>query len=44
MTKTPAKFQKNRYESVGGVPPPPFIHFVIYNAWTKFNLQKSNKK
>ena len=48
MTKTPVKFQKNRYKTVGGVAPtryPLSIHFVIYNAWimTKFNFQKISK-
>ena len=44
MIETLIKFQKNRYKTVGGVPPtryPLSIHIVIYNAWnkSKFNLQ-----
>ena len=33
MTKTPVKFKKNRYKTVGGVAPTMYslpIHFVIY--------------
>ena len=49
MNKTPVKFRKNWYKTVGGVAPiryPLSIHFVKYNAcnMTKFNLQKSDKK
>ena len=45
ITKTPVKFQKNLYKTVGGVAPakyPLFIHIVIDNAikMAKFNLQK----
>ena len=45
MTKPPAKFQKNRYKTVGGVAPtrdPLSIHIVMDNArkMAKFNLQK----
>ena len=35
MTKTPVKFQKNRYKTVGGIAPtryPLSIHIVIDNA------------
>ena len=42
MTKTPVKFQKNRYKTVGDVAPtryPLSIHIVIDNA-RKFNLRK----
>ena len=43
INKTPMKFQKNRYKTVGGVAPtryPLSIHFVIDNAgkMAKFNL------
>ena len=43
MTKTPVKFPKNRYKTVGGVVPtryPLSIHIVIENArkMAKFNL------
>ena len=40
ITKTPGKFQKNRYKTVGGVAPtryPLSIHIVTDNA---YNLQK----
>ena len=49
MTKTPVKFQKNWYITVGGVAPtryPLSIQFVIDNArkMAKFNLQKKVTK
>ena len=49
MTKTPVKFQKNRYKTVGGVALkmyPLSIHIVIDYAQkrVKANLQKSDKK
>ena len=49
MTKTPVKFQKNWYNTVGGVAPtkyPLSIHFVIDNARKKanFNLRKKVTK
>ena len=49
MTKTPVKFRKNRYKTVGGVAPtryPLSIQFVINNArkMAKFNLHKKVKK
>ena len=51
MTKTPVKFQKNRYKTVGEVAPtryPLSIHIVIDNAekWLllKFNLPKKVTK
>ena len=45
MTKTPVKFRKNWYKTVGGVAPtryPLSIHIVIDNArkMAKFNLRK----
>ena len=45
MTKTPVKFPKNWYKTVGGVAPtryPLSIHFVIDNAQktAKINLRK----
>ena len=48
MTKTPVKFQKNRYKTVEKVAPtryPLSIHIVIDNArkMAKFNLQKIDK-
>ena len=49
MTKTPVKFQMNRYKTVGESAPtryPLSLQFVIYNArkTAKFNLQKSDQK
>ena len=49
MTKTPVKFRKNWYKTVGAVAPTRYllsIHFVLDNAgkMAKFNLQKSNKR
>ena len=48
MTKTPVKFRKNRYKTVGGVAPIRYslsIYIVIDNArnMAKFNLRKSDK-
>ena len=48
MIKTPVKFQKNRYKTVGGVAStryPLSIHIVIDNVqkMAKFNLRKSDK-
>ena len=45
MTKTPVKFQKNRYKTVRGIAPtkyPLSFHIVIENdrKMAKFNLQK----
>ena len=45
MTKTPVKFETNRYKTVGGVAPtryPMSIHFVKDNAgkMAKFNLKQ----
>ena len=49
MTKTPVKFRKNRYKTVGGVAPtryPQSIHFDIDKArkMAKFNLRKKRQK
>ena len=49
MTKTPVKFQKNQYKTVGGVAPtryPLSIHIVIDNArkMAKLNFQKKQQK
>ena len=48
MAKTPVKFQKNQYKTVGVEPTryPLSIHIVIDNApkKAKFNLQKSDKR
>ena len=48
MTKTPVKFQKNRYKNVGVAPTryPLSINIVIDKAqlMAKFNLQKKNDK
>ena len=48
MTKTPVKFRKNRYKTVGGVAPtrcPQSIHFVIDKArkMANFKLRKMDK-
>ena len=49
MTKTPVKFRKNRYKTVGGVAPIRYslsIYIVIDNArkMAKFNLRKKWQK
>ena len=49
MTKTPVKFQKNWYKTVGGVAPTMYslsIHIVIDHAgkMAKFNLRKKQQK
>ena len=49
MTKTPVKFQKNRYKTVVGVAPtryPLSIHIAIDNArkMAKFNLQNEKSQ
>ena len=49
MTKTPVKFQKNQYKTLGGVAPtmyPLSIHIVKDNArkMSKFNLRKNVTK
>ena len=48
MTKTPVKFQKNQYKTVGGVAPkryPLFIHIVIDEAqnWLSSTCEKQEK-
>ena len=50
MTKTPVKFSKNQYKTVGGVAPTRYLfpvrYIVIDNAgkMAKFNLRKKSQK